>query len=168
MSGSMNKLDLSKEKSKDNSDRFLEFTLGEESYAIPLLKVREVIAIPKTTPIPNTPSHFVGIMNLRGQVISVLDIRKKMGITPNKNQEEAAVVIVDLDPVYMGIVVDSVNKVLAPKADEVGDKPKIEGNNTNFITGTYRSGDKLTVFLDIGKALNVEDLEIAKTGVEAA
>ena len=66
--------------------RYLSFSLGSEDYAIPLLSVKEVIAVPEITPIPFTPSHFLGIMNLRGQVISIIDLRSKLGIKTKRER----------------------------------------------------------------------------------
>lgn len=147
------------EQENDIINRYLEFSLGDEHYAIPLLNVREVIAVPKTTPIPNTPAYFEGIMNLRGQVISILDIRKKLGIKPEGTEEEHAVIIVDLDPVFMGVIVDSVNKVLPISQKNIGEKPNVEGAKSDYITGVYRSEERLTILMDISKTLNVGDIK---------
>ena len=146
-----------------SEERFLEFSLGEENYAIPLLRVKEVIAVPKTTPIPNTPAHFNGIMNLRGQVISVMDLRKKLNIKPQEQSEETAVIILDLSPVFLGCVVDSVNKVLSIAKSQISEPPEIEGHlKIKYIDGVYRAESKMIVLLDIAKALDIADLEILK------
>ena len=130
----------------DNSveagSRFLSFSLGAEEFAIPLLAVREVIAVPDLTPVPFTPAHVLGIMNLRGQVISVLDLRKKLEINPRENAE-IAVIICDLGSLSLGILVDAVNSVLAPKEDEILPKPesllpKMLPNGKHIICKTAR------------------------------
>ncbi|MDR3607845.1 MAG: chemotaxis protein CheW [Oligoflexia bacterium] len=147
----------SNEKSQSIGTRYLSFTLGQEDYAIPLLSVREVIAVPEITPIPFAPPHFVGIMNLRGQVISIIDLRQKLGIKP-KAGAETAVIICDLAPLCLGVVVDSINSVLSPNVDEVTEKPQIQsGKNIDYITHVYRQGKKLTLFLDIRKILDAGD-----------
>lgn len=139
--------------------RFIEFSLGNEDYAIPLLMVREVISVPDTTPIPKSPAHFLGIMNLRGQVISVVDLRKKMKIEPLKDKEEA-VIIVDIGGMNIGVVVDSINKVLAFSSDDVSEMPEIETQvNTQYIFGVYKKESSLTVLLDIAKVLDLKDIE---------
>jgi purine-binding chemotaxis protein CheW len=138
-------------------ERFLSFSLGAEEYAVPLLAVREVIAMPEYTPVPYTPPYFLGIMNLRGQVISVMDMRQKLGVKADKNAE-TTVIICDLGGVSIGVVVDSVNTVLSPNPDEVTPKPEIQSSrNTDFITGVYRRDKKLILFLDIAKSLSLED-----------
>ena len=142
-------------------DRYLGFSLGEEEYAIPLLDVKEVIAIPEITPIPQTPPHFLGMMNLRGQVISVIDLRKKLSITP-KEGTETAIIICDLESVILGIVVDSVNSVISPAQGEVSPKPTIESRvKSEYITGVFRRDDRLILFLNISGALDTADLSAA-------
>ncbi len=149
--------------------RFLEFTLGAEDYAIPLLSVREVISVPETTPIPKAPSHFLGIMNLRGQVISVVDLRTKLKIKPKENNAEESVIIVDINGMNLGIVVDSINKVLAFTDEEVNEVPEIETQvNAEYIQGVYRKENSLTVLLDVAKVLDLKDRKIVNTGKIAA
>ena len=140
--------------------RFLSFSLGQEDFAVPLLTVREVIAYTETTPIPFAPAYFLGIMNLRGRVISIIDLRKKLGIKA-KESTETAVVICDVSGVCLGVVVDSVNSVLAPGKDDILSKPEVEASKQNdYITGVYRRENKLTLFLDISRTLSVEDQEM--------
>ncbi len=148
--------------------RFIEFSLGSEDYAIPLLMVREVISVPETTPIPKSPSHFLGIMNLRGQVISVVDLRKKLKIEAKQDKEEA-VIIVDIGGMNIGVVVDSINKVLAFSSEEVSDMPEVENQlNTQYIYGVYKKENSLTVLLDIAKVLDLKDLEAISGSKRAA
>jgi purine-binding chemotaxis protein CheW len=145
--------------------RFLSFSLGSENYAIPLLAVKEVIALADITAIPFTPPYFVGIMNLRGQVISVIDLRKKFNIK-YKESGETAVIICDLFPLCLGIVVDSVDAVLAPLASEMSPRPEVDSQvKTDYITQVYRKDDHLVLLLDLAKTLSVEDhLSMAKSG----
>ncbi len=157
----MEKDNVMKMKKSPGTDlsRFIEFSLGSEDYAIPLLMVREVISVPDTTPIPKSPTHFLGIMNLRGQVISVVDLRKKMKVDPRKDKEEA-VIIVDIGGMNIGVVVDSINKVLAFSSEDVSEMPEIESQvNTQYIFGVYKKESSLTVLLDIAKVLDLKDLE---------
>lgn len=80
------------------SERYLAFQLGKEQYALPLLQVREVIEMSEPTPIPRTPPYFRGIINLRSQVISVVDLRVKMQFASIENGPKTAIIILDLDP----------------------------------------------------------------------
>jgi len=142
---------------KSTNERFLSFSLGTEEYAIPLLTVKEVIAMPEVTAIPYTPPYFLGIMNLRGQVISILDLRQKFNIKSNTTTE-TAVVICEFEPICMGVVVDSINSVITPLESEVSAKPDIQSSiNTDYITQVYRKDKRLVLFLNIVKALSLED-----------
>lgn len=148
--------------------RFIEFSLGNEDYAIPLLMVREVISVPDTTPIPKSPAHFLGIMNLRGQVISVVDLRKKLKVEAKQDKEEA-VIIVDIGGMNIGVVVDSINRVLAFSSDEVSEMPEVENQlNTHYIFGVYKKENSLTVLLDIAKVLDLKDLDMINSAKKAA
>lgn len=139
------------------ANRYLNFSLGNEEFGIPLLDVREVIAVPEITPVPYTPPHFLGIMNLRGQVISVMDLRTKLGVK-GKISNENSVIICDLNPLSIGVVVDSINQVLSPNEEEIQEKPEIESRQSvEFITGVIRKENKLILLLDILKLLNLAD-----------
>ena len=148
--------------------RFIEFSLGREDYAIPLLMVREVISVPETTPIPKSPNHFLGIMNLRGQVISVIDLRKKLKVEAKQDKEEA-VIIVDIGGLNIGVVVDSFNRVLAFSSEEVSEMPEVENQiNTHYIYGVYKKEHSLTVLLDLAKVLDIKDIEAIRPTKKAA
>lgn len=139
------------------TERYLCFTLGKEEFAIPLLSVREVIAVPEVTPVPQTPPHFLGIMNLRGQVISVMDMRAKLSIKPN-NGNETSVVICDIKPNPVGVVVDSINAVVKPLASEISSKPEIQSTrNPEYIQGVFRMKERLVLILDVSKCLSLGD-----------
>lgn len=151
-------------KKSSDINRFLAFSLEEENFAIPLLSVKEVIAMPEVTSIPYTPPHFLGIMNLRGQVISVIDLRLKFNMKATSNSE-TAVIICDLAPLCLGIVVDSVNSVLSLSTEDIAPRPEVESNKkTDYIMGVTRQDKKLVLLLDLAKTLNVEDHTAIKQG----
>lgn len=138
--------------------RYLSFSLGNERFAIPLLSVKEVIAIPEVTPIPFTPAHFKGIMNLRGQVISIIDLRQKMNIK-SQPTAESAVVICDLSPLCLGVIVDSVDSVLSLEENEIKPRPDIESKqNVDYIIGVVEREKRLVLLLEIARALSVDDM----------
>lgn len=150
-------------------ERYLEFSLGNEGFAIPLLQVRELISVPETTPIPYSPAHFLGLMNLRGQVISVVDLRKKMKLKESEEHAENAVIIIEIGGVNMGVVVDSINKVLAFPRNDVAQVPEVGTQvNSEYIEGIYKNGPDLVVLLDLAKVLSLTDLKLAKQQIEAA
>jgi purine-binding chemotaxis protein CheW len=138
-------------------NRFLCFNLGTEEYAIPLLAVREVIGVPDITPVPQMPNFFLGIMNLRGSVISIMDLRVKIGITPNK-KAETSIIILDLGSVHLGVMVDCINSVMQVTEEEITEKPHLEHTkSSDAITGVFRKSNSLVLLLDIARVLNVEE-----------
>ena len=149
----------------DNS-RYLCFTLGKEEFAIPLLSIKEVIGMPEVTPIPQAPNFLLGIMNLRGQVISIMDLRVKLGIKPTTT-EETSVIILDFGSSQLGAVVDKVNSVQLLTKDDVAEKPAVDGSKAHdYILGVMRKENSLVLLLDIAKALSVETI-LKKTATAA-
>jgi purine-binding chemotaxis protein CheW len=150
-------------------NRYLEFNLGDERFAIPLLTVKEVIAVPETTKVPFTPDYFLGVMNLRGQVLSVIDLRRRLGITAKAASSETAVIITDLGFTHLGVVVDSINRVLAVEGTDFAPPPEIEKNSrTDFVTGCYKSDKHLVLFLDVNKILDREEKEMIAQSLESS
>lgn len=146
-----------KSKTKTNAQRYLNFSLSAEEYAIPLHSVKEVIAMPEITPVPYTPPHFLGIMNLRGQVISVIDLRLKLGMKSEKTQE-TSVIICDFGDRSIGMVVSSINSVMALDESDVAPKPEIHSHkNTEYILGVAKKDKKLVLLLDLSKSLTTEE-----------
>ncbi len=145
-------------------NRYLCFTLGNEHFSIPLLQVKEVIGIPEFTGIPYTPSYFCGIMNLRGKVISVIDMRKKLSIV-SKGPEENSVIVCDLDNITIGALVDSVDNVINIEKEKILPKPDMQTSIKNdYIEGLIEYKNQLIVLINLAKSLSVEDLvHIEKT-----
>lgn len=142
------------------NSRHLCFNLGVEEYSIPLLSVKEVIGLPEITSVPQSPPYFLGIMNLRGQVISVIDLRLKLSIKPSQS-DETSVVILDLGELHLGIVVDKVNSVHMLSADKISEKPLLETkNNYDYILGVFRKEEKIVMMLDPYKSLSLDDKKI--------
>lgn len=156
-----------KEKSAKQSalstiQRYLAFSLHHQEYGIPLLKVLEVIGLGDVTPIPNSPSYFLGIMNLRGLVISIIDLRLKLTLPRADRTQETAVVILNIQGGHIGVVVDSVDSVLSLSTDQLSAPPQSETEKTDFITNVARLDKKFLLILDIEKTLSAQDLSTLK------
>lgn len=142
------------------STRYLVFSLSGEQYAIPLLKVKEVIAHSDITPVPQTPPHFKGIMNLRGQVISIVDLKSKFKMPRMDRSQESSIIILDLAPYSLGMIVDSIDSVLPFEPHEISPAPDIESQvSADYITGVATHDKKLVLVLDIARALSLEELK---------
>lgn len=136
------------EKTTVSTMRFLQFNLGGESYAVELLKVKEVITPPDMTPIPKAPAYVCGLMNLRGLVLTVIDLRKKLGIAPDKDSSQNGVIIFDLGERLVGVMVDSIQKVMTIPSDHVKPVPDSEGQLSAHFLGIIQQDEKLTMWLD--------------------
>jgi purine-binding chemotaxis protein CheW len=138
--------------------RYIVFTLGGERFALPLLAIREVIAPPEITPVPFSPTYFLGIMNLRGQVISVIDLRLKLQVKTDKSPENA-IIIVDLGATLLGMWVDSVDFVMTPSPEQTHLPPNASTSTSSRISieRVFRHGDGLILSVDPMGVLSPED-----------
>lgn len=141
----------------NREDRFLCFNLGEEEFALPLLTVREVIGTPKISKVPQSASHFLGIMDLRGLIISVVDLRIKFNLKPTVS-DETTIIILDMQGYNLGIMVDQVNAVIELGATEISEKPSLNSSKLNeAVKGIFRKDNRLVLIIEIAKVLSNED-----------
>jgi purine-binding chemotaxis protein CheW len=142
-----------------DGSQYLTFTLGEEEYGAEILKVQEIKGYSAITPIPNTPSYIKGVMNLRGTIIPVVDLRSKFGMIEAEYTRFTVIIVVMVGTKIVGLVVDAVSDVLNIPLDDIQAAPDFGGQvNTRFINGMAKAGDKLIVLLDIDKVLGTDDL----------
>ena len=147
----------------DSNQRYLAFSLRAEQYAIPLLQVKEVIGMTDPTPIPQVPSYFKGIINLRGQVISVIDLRTKLQLSTSTDGSETSIIILDLESLCLGVIVDSINCVLALEPNDISAPPDGTDAKDQFLTGVARKDNRLTLLLDIKATLNIQDMNLLQS-----
>ncbi|HOY62346.1 MAG TPA: chemotaxis protein CheW [bacterium] len=141
--------------------KYLTFTLGGEEYGLEILKVREIIGLMEITNVPRMPDFVRGVINLRGKVIPVVDLRLKFGMSKQDDTDETCIIVVDLEEMQMGVVVDHVSEVLDIKEGDIEETPSFGVQiNTEFILGIGKAKDKVIILLDIKKVLT--DSEIVK------
>lgn len=151
--------------SMNREGKYLTFELGGEEYGLEILKVKEIIGIMKITSVPRTPTYVKGVINLRGKVIPVIDLRLKFEMEPIEYNERTCIIVVDIadnsrNGLMMGIVVDSVSEVLNIGADEIEDTPTFGTKlDTEYILGMAKIKENVKILLDIGKVLSVQELE---------
>ncbi len=147
----------------DKEGKYLTFALAHEEYGLEILKVREIFGYMDITAVPQTPHHVKGVINLRGQVIPVIDLRAKFGMETAEVTEQTCIIVVEISQssrkFQTGIVVDKVSEVLDIAASDIEDAPQFGSNvNTDFILGMGKIGDTVKILLDIDKVLAGEDL----------
>jgi purine-binding chemotaxis protein CheW len=150
---------------RQRAGKYLTFSLAGEEYGLEILKVREIIGMMDITAVPRTPPFIKGVINLRGKVIPVVDLRLKFGLAEGERTDETCTIVVDVGSVEMGIIVDKVSEVLDIPSGDIEDTPSFGTNvNTEFILGMGKASGKVTILLDISKVLCREDLQsIAET-----
>lgn len=138
--------------------QFLTFVLGDEQYGVEILKVQEIKGYSAVTPIPNTPRYIKGVMNLRGTVVPVIDLRTKFAMEAGEYNKFTVIIVVTVAEKVIGLVVDAVSDVLDIPPGEIRPAPELGGNvDTRFIRGIANVGDRLTVLLDIDRLLKEEE-----------
>jgi purine-binding chemotaxis protein CheW len=153
---------LNETKNEANSTgKFLLFELGSEFYAIELLKVKEVITPPETTPIPKSPAHVKGLMNLRGLVLTVIDLRKMLGIESKNDSRDKAVIIFDLGDRLIGGIVDSISKVINFSSKDIKEVPQ-DNSSSNHIKGIIQHDEHLCLLIDSVKMFSANQVPKAK------
>jgi purine-binding chemotaxis protein CheW len=162
-SSAANQADSFRGQKEERAGKYLTFWLGGEEYGLEILKVREIIGMMDITSVPRTPRFVRGVINLRGKIIPIIDLRVKFGMEVAERTEMTCIIVVDVGSLEMGIVVDKVSEVMDIGAEEIEDAPSFGvAVDTNFILGIGKTGNKVTILLDIGKVLTRgETLEIA-------
>lgn len=134
------------------------FTLGNEEYAVDILKVQEINRMKEITRVPNSPAYVEGVINLRGKVIPVVSLRKKFGLAERENDEQSRIMIMDIQGITMGLVVDAVSEVLRIPASTVEPTPPMASNiSTEFIKGIAKMEDRLIILLDMDRLIGKQD-----------
>lgn len=130
-----------------------------ESYGVKILKVREIIGVTDITPVPQTPDYVKGVINLRGKVIPIVDLRVKFSLPETDYTEETCIIVVDMDGLLMGVVVDTVSEVLEIKGTEIEPPPSFGAKlNTDYIHGVGKVSGEVKILLNIDKVLSSEEL----------
>lgn len=148
---------------KSRAGKYLTFGLAKESYGLEILKVREIIGLMAITAVPRTPGFVKGVINLRGKVIPVVDLRLKFGMAEAQHTEETCIIVVNVGQIEMGIIVDKVSEVLNIAGEDIEDPPAFGDQvNTDFILGMGKGGGQVTILLDIDRVLLAEDVSVLR------
>ncbi len=146
--------------SQNETTQWVKFSLGGENYGIRVLKVQEIQRYSEISPIPGAPSYVLGIINLRGSVISVLNTREKFGLPDYEITDDSRIVILEVGKQIIGILVDSVAEVISLQASDVDIAPNVGNDETaKFIDGVSNKGGELLILLDAEKILNEDEWE---------
>ena len=138
----------------DHDNQFLTFALDDQDFGIDILRVQEIRNFSRVTPIPNMPECIKGVMNLRGTVVPVVDLRNKFRMPAAEYNQFTVIIVVNVGTKIMGLVVDAVSDVLNVGKDSVESAPDLGAIDTSFIKGLAKSEDRLVTLLNIEELLS--------------
>lgn len=146
----------------DLAGKYICFTLGDDKYAIGLLQVKEVIGNIEATPIPQAPAYYKGIINLRGQIISIIDLRSKLKLKKAEQNLESSIVILNIDKLSLGVVVDSVDCVVTYTGSEISHSREFDTTQKSNVLGVAKKDNTMTLLLDLQTVLSDESVYHSK------
>lgn len=155
--------DLIDEDDEDTQkDKYLTFSVGDEEYGIEIYCVTEIIGIQKITQVPDMPAYIKGVINLRGKVIPVMDVRLRFKMPERPYDERTCIIVVNLSGNLIGLVVDTVREVLTIPPAQVELPPEVTGSSHQYVKGLGKAGEKVKIILDVEKLVRREDIASAK------
>jgi purine-binding chemotaxis protein CheW len=148
-------------------DKFLTFPLADEEYGIDIRHVTEIVGIQNITGLPDAPPYVRGVINLRGKVIPVIDVRLRFAMDAREYDDRTCVVVVDIDGLSVGLIVDSVSEVLDIPAGNIEQTPKVKnGQASPFVKGLAKVGEDVKILLNIQSLIYSNDLQNVITQAE--
>lgn len=148
-----------------NDLHIIGFRIGEESYGIPISLVREIVRVPDITAVPNAPETILGVINLRGKIVPVMDLRKRFGLGKLQTDKKSRILVVDLENRLLGLFVNSASEVLKiPASDVEPPASMFSDGESGYVTGVGKLRGRLIILLDIAKLLQRKDYR----GIEEA
>ncbi|UCC45265.1 MAG: chemotaxis protein CheW [Candidatus Zixiibacteriota bacterium] len=143
----------------DNELQLVSFKIGSEEFGVDILKVQEINRMVDITRVPQAPHYVQGVINLRGKVIPVVDLRKRFNLEVQEHDKNTRIIVVDIGGTIMGMIVDAVSEVLRLTAGTIEPPPEIvTGINAEYIKGVAKLEDRLLIFLDLSKVIDVDEM----------
>lgn len=157
-------------KALERAEKYLSFRLGKEEFAIKVLSVREIMGMQEVTSVPQTPHYVKGVINLRGKVIPVIDLRLKFGLPAIEYTQRTCIIVVQIEgasgSLSMGAIVDAVSEVLALHAGDIEDAPDFgDGTSAPYILGMAKLKNKVKILLDINMVLTAQEVQKLETAL---
>lgn len=148
------------EKTNHNVEmNFIVFVIGEKEFGVDVKQAREIIPTTELTVIPNSSDFLKGVLNLRGDIIPIIDLRKKLSLQGSSNYQDDKIIIVELDQNLIGMQVDDVREMMRISADKIATPPRlVQGINSDYLSGVGKLEDRLLILLNLDKVLSEEEL----------
>jgi len=160
--------DLMEEEEDTQLGKYLTFKIGEEEYGFGIRFVTEIIGIQRVTEVPDVPVYIKGVINLRGKVIPVVDVRLRFGMLEREYDERTCIIVVNLDNSVVGLIVDSVSEVINIPDNDIEHPPQVnKGKGSQYIEGLGKVEQEVKILLDIQRLLYDEEIEKAAGSASA-
>ncbi|MCD6377019.1 MAG: purine-binding chemotaxis protein CheW [Caldisericaceae bacterium] len=148
-------------------DKYLSFNLGNSEYAIPIHYVLEIIGLQPITRVPDVPNYVKGVINIRGKVIPVVDLRQRFGLEEQAYDDRTCIIIVRIEEMQVGLIVDTVNEVLKIESQQIEPPPEVKRGQANkFIDGLAKVADSVKIVLNMASILEISEGEQSKAVAE--
>ncbi|OYT73702.1 MAG: chemotaxis protein CheW [Armatimonadetes bacterium JP3_11] len=142
-----------------NAEKYLVFQIGNETYGVPLLQVQEIRTYTPATRVPNAPDYVLGVINLRGNIIAVIDARTRFGLPPLPNEESTVVVVAQVNDKTFGLRLDSVSDVMDIPLEQIQPTPPIASEATQrFLNGVVQVGERVIILLNLREIFDIDAL----------
>jgi purine-binding chemotaxis protein CheW len=158
------------EKQKPKEYQLVVFTLGAEEFGVDISQVREIVRLVQITYLPKAPSFIEGVVNLRGQVLAVIDLSKRLGVSSKQRGDNTRIIVVEVGEITVGMLVDSVSEVLRLPSEFVEEVPSLVETEVpeHYIRGVGKLKDRLLVLLDLNKILTPEEFQHVERHVKGS
>lgn len=156
-----------------SSRQYVTFSLGEELFGVEVSRTREILSLTQVTSVPQTPEYLLGVINLRGQVVPVVDMRLKLGLLAGEDTEDTCIIVVDVqvdgEVITVGALADAVREVMDIRSDQIEPPPRLGTRlNTEFINGMGKVDEQFMILLNIDKIFNSDEFAWVQDAVESA
>ncbi len=151
----------------ETSQQFVTFSLGEDLFGVEVNRTREILSLTPVTKVPQTPDYLLGVINLRGQVVPVVDMRLKLGLPANAETKDTCIIVVDVlvdgEILTVGALVDAVREVLDIRSDQIEPPPRLGTRlNTEFINGMGKVDEQFMIWLNIDRIFNSDEFALVQ------
>lgn len=149
--------------------KFLSFFLGKEEYAIEILKVQEIIGLMPITPVPRMPGYIKGVLNLRGKIVPVMNLRSRFGLEEIEYTEETCIIVVQENQYLMGVIVDKVSEVADIDGDQIEEVPSLgAGEQSDYLSGIGKVKEQVKMIVDVERVLFDVPDDVLENNTKAA
>lgn len=154
-------MDINQKRQDDELLQLVTFSIGEEEFGVNILKVQEIIRTMDITKVPRAPDFVEGVINLRGKVIPIIDLRNRFGLSSKPEDKDTRIIVIEINNIIVGFVVDAVSEVLRIPAGTVEPPPPVvAGVDSDYISGVGKLKERLLIMLDLDRLLSTEDMDM--------